>query len=154
MVDETLLDIVVTTEDREECIALIDQLLSLIYTNDSSLLSFLHSDIPEIFSKFFLNYLQTTVDSQSKERILRKLRDEVSHLEKISITVAFRPSRNSLEKMASQVRKQYGSNMVMEVHYNPEIIAGAEIVYKGIYRDVTSRKKLDEVLNAMKGKAL
>jgi hypothetical protein len=150
--DEKMFNLLITTEDQNDFLAIIDQLLSIVYTNSDSLLTFLHAEVPELFSKIFLNEFQTNQDPQSKEKWLHELRNQVVQFEKIALTLAFHPTRNALERMISIIRKQYGFNILMEIHYNPELIAGAEIIYRGIYHDVSSRAKFNEVLSSMKGK--
>lgn len=151
---EMLLPILLTQDDLTELLSHIDRLLALLYTDISGIPSYLNSRMPEQLSTFFTPYLNDSSDIQSKEQWLKILRDEVSSFEKISLTLAIRPSRNMIENTIGLLRRQYGATLILDVHYNPDLIAGAELVYRGTYTDISARKRFDEVMLAMKGQVL
>jgi F0F1-type ATP synthase delta subunit len=152
--DIELLPLIITDEDQKDFGSLIDQLISLLYTNENLLTTYLHSEVPDVISHFLQSRLLPLPTIQSKEQWLKNLREDISSFEKMTITTAFCPSRNFLENVLTKVRSQYSPSIVIESRYKPEIIAGVEITYKGIYQDLTIGTKVATVLEEMKSKLL
>jgi hypothetical protein len=148
--DDGLLDLIITNEDQEILLSAIDQILSLLYTKESDLVSYLHSGIPDKIGVFFQNTMNTLPTIESKEQWLKKVREDISSLERLTITTPFFPSRSFLENLAKRARNEYGTSLILESRYNPDLIAGVEVVYNGSYRDMTVRTKFDQVMQSLK----
>lgn len=152
MQEESILSTLHTTDDRDDILTLIDTMISFLYTNDTSLFSFIHTNVPASISGYFVANLEPLADTESKEKWLKALRERISLLEIIDLALAFHPSRASLERMSQVIKRVYEKQLLMRISFNPDLIAGVEVIYKGAYRDMSARTRFSEVMQSMKGK--
>ena len=84
-----------------------------------------------------------------KEEYLKKLKSALENLKSIKLTLAFEPTDASLDKFYGYVRQNIGEGIILEINYEPTIIAGALIAYEGEYRDFSLKRLFEEELIKM-----
>ena len=91
-------------------------------------------------------------DSLSKSKMNKKefidgLLKELSELEPVSITIAFRPSASFTKEVAGRISNLIDTNFVIQFIHDPAVLGGAKITFKGKYADYT----LERVINDAEG---
>jgi len=75
---------------------------------------------------------------------LKNLKEKVEKLRVLSIVIAFEPTEVGLEKLASFVKENVGGDVILEIVYNPRVIAGAILIWGGKYKDFSLRRVFEE----------
>ncbi|KKQ51415.1 hypothetical protein A2865_02810 [Candidatus Woesebacteria bacterium RIFCSPHIGHO2_01_FULL_39_17] len=131
---EVFIDRIKTNEDKERLLEEIEVLLTGIYEDKGyaldSLLqtgvrSWVSSYIREEFSKSGVN----------RESFLRGLEKELRGLKDVYLTIAFEPTQDQIDTMASFLKQEIGSSIILNLSYDPQIIGGVQIIYEGLFRD-------------------
>jgi len=140
---EQILSRIRTTEDQEKILEEIDLLLSSFYQDkgmgfDSTLRTkvrfWFSSILKEEFSK----------EKVDKEEFLNTLRQKVLDMEKVYLTLAFEPSIDTLDRISGLIRTFIGKPCLIDFSFDPRLIGGVEIIYKGEYRDFSFRRIFEE----------
>lgn len=75
-----------------------------------------------------------------------KLFDEIiTEIKKITPLVVYLPfeiPEQELINLGIYLRKDYGKNFLIEVKYDPSLIAGTALIWNGIYKDYSIRQKI------------
>lgn len=70
---------------------------------------------------------------------------EISQLPTITIYLPFTSSENISLQIGSYARKAYSNTkLLLEIRYDPSLIAGAALSWRGMYRDYSLRAKIEE----------
>lgn len=84
-------------------------------------------------------------DDPSKVRtFLDELEEQVNAAKHVELTLAYRPDDSAKGELINWLHKNVSEDLVLKLSYDPSIVAGARITYRGKYADYTSRKKLDD----------
>lgn len=135
-----------TVQDLEYALADIDMLLAGIYkTGEES--------YENALSRVKIWLAEAIGNSQpgsglSMEEYLRGLRDAVSNQEKIEITLAIEPTKEIAEAVSSWLYQNVSKSLVIDFSYDPGIIGGAVIDYRGKHLDKSFKPKIDEYFGA------
>ncbi len=81
-------------------------------------------------------------ESIGAEEYLRGLKERLTKLKTIKLTLAFEPSEVGLDKIHEWIRRNVGEGIVFDISINPTLLGGAVIVSGGEYRDYSLRRKL------------
>lgn len=141
-----LLSRIRTTEEKDKLLQEVELLLQSLYEQrgvgfDSTLTAKVRAWVAEVIRREINK-------AGSREDYLEKLKDILVSLKKLTLTLGFEPTDKSLDKFASFVLKKKGEGIVLEIIYDPKIIAGAIIVYEGNYRDFSLKKVFEREINA------
>lgn len=85
------------------------------------------------------------VESKSDpKKYLEGLQEFLKNVTEIKIQVAYEPTARGLSAIREWVAKNIAEFVVLDLYYNPNIVGGAAISFKGKYYDGTLSKKLQE----------
>lgn len=122
---------------------------------NSILESFFNTPAQNITAKD-LSWLQTFPPSFSKNftkdnvyEIFNLLDKEITKLKTLVIYLTFEPDDTSLVSIGSYSRKLFGGNLLLDVKFDPNLIAGTALVWNGNYKDYSLRAKIEEKKNAV-----
>ncbi len=76
------------------------------------------------------------------EKYLTGLTEAIEKIATLQLTLAFEPSDESITKMYDWVLSNVGTGIVLDIHYDPRLIVGATIAYKGKYGDYSFGGKM------------
>lgn len=80
------------------------------------------------------------------------LQTQISNLETLTLYLNFEPDESTLTQLGEMVRKTFGRTIMMDIKYDPNLIAGAALVWRGLYKDYSLRSKIEakkgEILNS------
>lgn len=83
---------------------------------------------------------------ESKEEVIKKIRQNLEKIKIIEITLAFSPSQIFSEKIANWLKKTIKENIAVDIKLEPSILGGVTISFEGKYFDGSLRNKLDNEL--------
>jgi len=67
---------------------------------------------------------------------------EIENLCVLGLTVATEPTRSNIVAYGAWVKKNLGQNIILDISVNPNLIAGAQIVWNGKYKDYAYVQRL------------
>lgn len=73
-----------------------------------------------------------------------ELETEIKSIKPLTIFLPFEMSEEALTKIGKYLRSSFGSNFLFEAKIDPGLIAGAALVWNGIYKDYSVRQKIVE----------
>lgn len=62
----------------------------------------------------------------------------------VTLYLAFEPGETEIAQIGTYLRANFKNIQLFEIKYNPDLIGGAALSYKGTYRDYSLRKKIDD----------
>lgn len=76
--------------------------------------------------------------------LLSQIEKQKEGLKNLTIYLTFEPDDPSLAQIGNYARKSFGDNLLLDIKYDPNLIAGAALVWKGVYKDYSLRAQLAE----------
>lgn len=147
---EAVLSRLKTKKECQELLSEIDILINSLYTQqDGGFESALHTHVRAWVAKSILEDLAS--GNKNKEEYLKNIREEAEKIDPIVICVAYDPPDSSIELWSEIIKKNRGSNSIIDIHFDPELIAGAKITCGGKYKDYTLKKTFNEYMEKLKG---
>ena len=124
------------------------------------LLASLYKTEEGVFEKSLEKEVRSFVGSSIKEELagegigkkdyLEGLKKKLESLKVVRLTLAQEPTENGLVKIQNWIQSNLGEGVVSDINYNPRILAGAVVVYKGKYTDLSLRNKFQMILDKKK----
>ncbi len=84
---------------------------------------------------------------KDKEKFLTDLAEELSKLEKLTVTLAYEPSKREVDKIYAKFQEALKSKFILDIKINPNLVAGAIFEYKGMYGDYSLGKKVANIMH-------
>lgn len=138
-------DIFATIQTKEDLYLIKEEISmlkqSLFKTNSKEFENVLKNELRRDVSLALQKDLQSSKDPKDYLEGLEKM---LSSVEQVKIQVAYQLSAKSLASIRDWVSKNITEFVVLDIYYNPSIIAGAAISYKGKYYGSTVSAKIDE----------
>ena len=128
-----------TLEDKEKLLLEIEILLSGLYEEKGlGFNSLLQNRIRGWVSSYLTEELsKPDVD---KEAFLRGLEKELKSLKDVYLTLAYEPTQDQIDTIASFIRQSTGGKIILNLSYDPQLIGGVEIIYEGVFRDFSFKR--------------
>lgn len=134
-----LLDDIKTKQDLQGILNLIDQLLADLYRQKKQ------SAIPEAFAALAKSRQVDLSNRQQAENFFESLKQELTQIPLIGLTVGFTPSKESVAAIASWVHTNVSNKLILDITVDKEILGGATISFNGFYKDLSLKKVLDDI---------
>ncbi len=146
--DFQILQLINTVDDRDLVLNEIDILRSSLFQQKGEAFdSVLKAKVRAWVRSHILINLES--EQISKETYLTYLKEELIKMEIVILELAFEPSLTSVETLALTVKKIRGNSCLLDIRYNPELIAGVRISFKGKYKDFSMKEKFEEVMGGV-----
>lgn len=95
--------------------------------------------------------------SFSKDNCLNRLgelENEINQLQTLILYLPFEVTAEALEKIGQKARILFNPSLVLDIKYNPSLLAGCALVWKGIYKDYSLKAMIEarkmEILESFK----
>ena len=134
-----------TTKDAVELLEQIDLLKeSLFHTDLSSFSSILEGNntLSSFVSKDSLSGSR-----ESKLKYLDSLKNEISQLPRVTLTLAAMPDSSFLDILCNWFKVNTGKFYLLDISLKPSILGGVLISYNGLYRDYSLKSRIDTYFN-------
>jgi F0F1-type ATP synthase delta subunit len=151
---EKVLSSLKTRDDVEAVEEEIKKISKSLYEGDvNSIQNVLKKDIRNFFSEIVRQ--ETNInDIKSVENYLRILEEKLKAIFDVTIIVAFEPSGYAISKFYDLVQQNIKEKIVLDIEFDPHIIGGAIIIYKGKYKDYSLKTVFNDELNKTQGEIL
>lgn len=84
-------------------------------------------------------------DHAAIENLLNDIKEEIQKLKVLKLCLAFNPTTEIIEDIFDWVLKNIGNGIILDIEKDESIIGGAIIVFEGRYKDLTIRKRFEEI---------
>lgn len=100
---------------------------------------------PDFFSQF---------DKKNTYHLFEAAEKAIKKMSVLIIYVAVELPEAEIAKLGAALRQVYGKKFLLEIKLDPGLIGGASLVWNGVYRDYSIRKKITDnrqvILNSLK----
>lgn len=132
------------TEPKRHSLSLKDQLEEYLLTRSSSLLATqtLEEDRAWLLSlgdEFFNRFAPDTLSALFKE-----LDQKLSQLELVVIYLAVQLPELEENRLGGWFKKNLGQRVLLEIRFDPSLIGGCALSYRGVYKDFSLRDRLSQ----------
>jgi F0F1-type ATP synthase delta subunit len=149
----TILSRVKTVEDAEKLSDELDILLSSLFKEKGrGFESALKTEVRAWVSELLIDEISKS--ELEVEKFLQELRQSLTSFKKLILILAYEPSAAGIERIHSTITKQAGMKVLLDISYMPSLLAGAVIIYEGIYRDLSLKRAFDEEMKKNKEKIM
>ncbi len=105
----------------------------------------------DLFAETDLTWLkslpQKFLQSFNKDNLystIEDLQNQIIKLPTLILYLTFDPNTQTISEIGEYVRKTFQTKLILDLKYDPNLIAGASLVWKGLYRDYSLRSRIDE----------
>jgi|CXWL01.1.fsa_nt_gi hypothetical protein len=153
-----LLNRIRTVDERDKLLTEVDLLMASLYEDngkgfEKALLARVRFWVTEIIKE------EVTNDKDQIEKYLKGLRANLENMLLMKLTLAFEPTDVSIDKFFDYVNKNIKTEtksgdfqgIILSFEYDPKILGGAEITWKGEYRDLSLRRLFEDEYEAKRG---
>lgn len=84
-------------------------------------------------------------------KLFDEIKGEIKKIEPLVVRLPFEIPEAELADLGSRLRKSYGKNFLVEIKYDPSLIAGAHFSFKGVYKDYSIRQEIADNRQAIIG---
>jgi len=132
-----------TLEERDDLVGEVDILIDALYQNSNQGLdAILKNKVRAWVSEIINN--EITKEGVEVESYLKKLKADLLSLGDIKLVLAFEPTDSFIDRISTFFRKNIDQNMVLDISYNPGILGGCVVIYKGKYKDLSLKRIYEE----------
>jgi len=76
--------------------------------------------------------------------VFESLQREITQLKTLTLYLTFDPDSQTDEQIGEYVKANFKERLILDIKYNPNLIAGAGLVWKGVYKDYSLKSKIDQ----------
>lgn len=146
--NKTLLSTMVTSTDAKGFIESIDQAIASIFSTKSTFEEMFAELFPHTQKLVLLDLVTeaglTRENATGLQKLFEGIRDTVSAVPVMEMTVAVEPSERSLYRIKEWIDSHSTTKVFLDIKVNPRIIGGVRIAYNGKYHDYSVKKTLIE----------
>ncbi|MBI5358376.1 hypothetical protein HZB69_01975 [Candidatus Amesbacteria bacterium] len=77
----------------------------------------------------------TILEFEKLGKSLESWKEEIENLRYLNLTLAYEPTRININTYSAWVKKNVGENVVLDINVDPNLVAGAQIVWNGKYKN-------------------
>ena len=139
-----------TTQDAEEFLSQLDNLLAKLFkinpdSLDKSLEKIVSSKLAELLRESFKKNNINQNDHSAIESFLNSIKNQIQQLNILKLQLAFDPSDETINTVFNWVAENYGDGIILDIHRDESILGGAIIAFNGKYKDLSLRKRFENV---------
>lgn len=84
------------------------------------------------------------ITTDSFNSIFKDLSERIKQLKILVLYLALEQPEDEIENIGKYVRQNFNQNIILDIKLDPSLLGGCAIVWNGIYRDYSIRKKIEE----------
>jgi F0F1-type ATP synthase delta subunit len=150
---ENILEEIKTTEDRDRLLEEVDLLLiSLFKKQDNTFDSVMQGKVRIRIANAIMSEIAS--EGINKEEFLKELKQKAENMNIIKFILAYDPPYSSVKVFSNFVKKTLDKTLLIEFQYDPDIIAGAKIIYNGRYIDLSVTESFNQTLESLQKKTV
>ncbi|MCL5114030.1 MAG: F0F1 ATP synthase subunit delta [Patescibacteria group bacterium] len=139
-----------TVEETEEFSSKIDVLLNSLFKTQAKPLEELLKKLLDLKTSGIIKQAMSVKNINSSdhaaiETLLNDIKKEIQKLRVLKLYLAFDPTTEIIDNIFEWVLKNIGNGIILDIEKDESIIGGAIIVFEGRYKDLTIRKRFEEL---------
>ncbi|MBI4039191.1 hypothetical protein HY384_04535 [Candidatus Daviesbacteria bacterium] len=95
-----------------------------------------------------------SINKDNIYNIFTNLEADVKKLTILTMYLTFEPDTTTISQIGTFARKNFGPSLLLDIKFDPNLIAGTALVWKGNYQDYSLRSKMaqkkEEILESFK----
>lgn len=106
---------------------------------------------PQTFSSqedpWIKNLPQNLLSEFNKDNLtlsFENIQKQILGLETLTLYLTFDPDELTLTQLGEHIRKTFGRIIMLDIKYDPNLIAGVALVWRGLYKDYSLKSKIEE----------
>lgn len=139
-----------TKQEVDQFLIQIDTLLARLFKTTSG--SF-EENLKKITSLNFALLLKEALSKnninpdnrQDLEGFLNDLKNEARKLKVIKLEIAFDPPDETISNIFDWISRNMGKGIILDITSNPSLIGGAIITFEGKYKDLSLKKRFEDI---------
>ncbi|OGK24891.1 hypothetical protein A2954_03450 [Candidatus Roizmanbacteria bacterium RIFCSPLOWO2_01_FULL_37_12] len=147
-----LLSLIKTKTYAEEVINNLDELKDALYNRrvdlDKRMGELFSFEMKEKIKSYSWQEQVNLNDPESFGKFLTDLRGHIKKMSVVTIKIAFSPDGEIINEVSGWFVENYGKNVLIDLVYDENIIAGAVIKFNETEKDFSLKKKIDEKYKA------
>lgn len=85
---------------------------------------------------------KSSINTKNITQVFSDLEKEIKEVEVLTVFIPFEMPRDEVKRLGMYLRQTYGSKFLMELKYDPKLIAGCAFSWKGIYKDYSLHQRM------------
>lgn len=147
---DKVLEEIRTIEDLRLVASELDRLMVSLYNADAGAFkTLLTTNIQRSLSDAITQSAseqQLSLDNYEQlEQYFSGLKQTLMKLPVLQLTLAYRPTNEHIISLSEWIRRETNKSVVLQLHYNQNILGGAIITFEGRYLDLSLKTKLASV---------
>ena len=83
-------------------------------------------------------------DKDNSSRQISALENKIKELPLLTLYLPFEASEEAIRIIGSMTRQLFQSQLLLDIKYDPTLLAGVALVWKGVYKDYSLRSRIEE----------
>lgn len=88
--------------------------------------------------------LLSLFNKDNYSRLISDMELSLSKLQMLTVYLPFEANDDALKDIGTKSRQLFGEQFLLDIKYNPELIAGCALSWKGIYKDYSLHARIEE----------
>lgn len=101
-------------------------------------------DIDDVDQVWLQSLTLSDITKENVATTIEKLEEETKNVIPLVIFLPIVLPQNEAENVGKKLRADFGEGFFIEFRFDPQLIAGAAMAYKGIYKDYSLRQSLKD----------
>lgn len=144
-----ILILINAVEDATGFIEGLQRLSNILFStqkvNDQAIKEFLGEERAIAVLGYCKNNEISIENTLSFQSFIEKLISEIEQLPKVRLYLAFEPTQDSLKQFSDWFLKEYKVKFLFHIQVEKDIVGGAVMVFNGVYKDYSLKRKLNEL---------
>ncbi|GEM_PF-5910900 len=137
-----------TKDERDELLRIIAELKKSSFQSHAIDIEKIIKDTP--FEKFATELKELSSDSAK----LMSLSETLSALSILELDIVFQPTQEAVIKISEWIKKNVGTNVLVDFQHDQELIGGARIIFQGRSREFALLDAIDTLFKEKSEKVL
>ncbi len=125
--------------------AIVDKLYTTTFDLEKSFTEQFGMDKKDILMKLLQKENISLTSNSAVETFLKKVQESIANLPVIELTVAFQPTKETLNALSEWIHTTLKTQFLLDIHVDDSLIAGAIITYKGKSKNYSIKQTFDAI---------
>lgn len=143
---ERLLEVVKTKQDANNFLVHINEVIANLFKSSSSPIDVITAFMPYAKKEWSLSLIHehdlNITDLTQMQNFFQGLKDALEKMPVVEISLAFEPNEKFIVLVSNKISIYSKKPVILDINYNPKIIAGLVIGFKGNYKNYSMEKML------------
>lgn len=102
------------------------------------------SDIDQGWLKTMETKLIDVINKKDVYKTFAQTEEQIKKIKTLVIYLPFDIPEHEIIRLGEKIRSDFGKNFLMELKYDPNLIAGAALVWNGVMKDYSVRQQINQ----------